>query len=185
MASLSSRRDFLQRSFAAGSAIALAPIASCTTARSTHLDLVLRGGTVVDGTGKAGFVADVGIRGDRIVGIGALGDSDARRVIDASGLVVAPGFVDVHAHSDLRRQPRAQSKLLQGVTLDVAGPDGSSPFPRLATDTSELVADASECESCAAWTAEHGPIAIGIGSYVGHGTVRRLVLGPKLENFLT
>lgn len=179
MTDLPSRRAFLQQSLAAGSAVALAPFAACAGQRTPALDLVLRGGNVVDGTGRPGFVADVGIRQGRIAAIGALGEAAGRRVVDARGLVVAPGFLDVHAHSDLRRQPRAQSKLFQGVTLDVTGPDGGSPFPeRLPTASDDLVATPADCSSCAAWAAEHGPIAIGIGAYVGHGTVRRLVLGP-------
>lgn len=174
------RRTFLRRTLAAGSAAALLPLRACTSAPRAPFDLVLRGGTVVDGTGGAPIVTDVGIRGDRIVAVARLGDADARRVLDVRGRIVAPGFVDAHAHSDLRRQPVAQSKLYQGVTLDVTGPDGGSPFPtRLPSATTELVASAAECASCAAWAAAHPPIAIGIGSYVGHGTVRGLVLGPS------
>ncbi len=173
---LSSRRTFLARSLAAGTSMTLA---SCRLVPQAPLDLILRGGNVVDGTGKKAFVADVGIRGERIAAIGALQDATAARVIDVRGLVVAPGFLDVHAHSDLRRHPRAQSKVFQGVTLDVTGPDGGSPLPKpTAADTSELVTDAAQCSSYRAWAATHGPIAIDIGAYVGHGTVRELVLGP-------
>ncbi|MCA8977672.1 MAG: D-aminoacylase [Planctomycetes bacterium] len=173
-----SRRTFLRHSLATGSALALAPVGGCSLLRSAPLDLVLRGGTVIDGTGKAGFEADVGVRGDRIVAIGKL-DHGAGQVIDARGLIVAPGFVDAHAHTDLRRNPRAQSKLFQGVTMDVTGPDGGSPFPTpLSTTEAATVDDEAACASFAAWADEHGPIAMNIGAYVGHGTVRKLVLGP-------
>ncbi|MFT4844431.1 MAG: N-acyl-D-amino-acid deacylase [Planctomycetota bacterium] len=178
MARTSSRRTFLKQSLIASSAAAMAPLGACrSVAPASQLDLVLRGGTIVDGTGKAGFVADIGMRGDRIVVIGAIPGGD-HRVVDASGLVVAPGFIDVHAHTDLRRQPKGPSKVYQGVTTDITGPDGGSRLPRrLSDDESTLVADAGACASYDAWAAEHGAIAMNIGSYVGHGTVRRLVLG--------
>jgi N-acyl-D-aspartate/D-glutamate deacylase len=94
-------------------------------------DIVVTGGRIVDGTGNPWFRADVGIRGDRIVAVGSLEGADAVRVIDATGLVVAPGFIDLHTHSDgaLVRDGTGQSKVRQGVTLDIAG-ESSSPAPR-------------------------------------------------------
>ncbi len=175
----STRRDFLRSTFVASAATAIAPLSACASSRiSGPFDLVLRSGTVVDGTGRRGFVADVGLRGDRIAAIGDLAGVTAARTIDVSGLVVAPGFVDAHAHSDLRRHPKAQSKLFQGVTLDVTGPDGGSPFPERAAATEAPGDPDRACTDHAAWAAMHGPIAIDIGAYVGHGTVRRHVLGP-------
>ncbi len=64
------------------------------------LDLLIRGGRVVDGTGGAPYVADVGVAGDRIAEIGQLADADAGVVLDVDGLVVTPGFIDIHSHSD-------------------------------------------------------------------------------------
>lgn len=179
MTQLPTRRVFLQQSLAAGSTLAISPLAACSGTRPASFDLLLRGGTVIDGSGKPGFPADVGIRGDRIVAIGAFAEATATRVLDAHGLIVAPGFLDAHAHTDLRRQPRAQSKLFQGVTLDVTGPDGSSAFPvrRDGKDAPPVTAT-SECTSFAAWAAAHGPIGMNIGAYVGHGTLRELALGP-------
>lgn len=165
------RRQFLQHSLAAGSSLALASCTSWGSSR-TSIDVLLRGGSVIDGTGAPARLADVAIRGDRIVQIGNLANTDAARVLDARGLVVAPGFVDVHAHSDLRRNPIAQSKVAQGVTMDVCGPDGGSPFPTSEED------GARACDNRTTWASQHGPIAIDIGSYVGHGTVRSRVLGP-------
>ena len=94
-------------------------------------DLLIRGGRVVDGTGNPWVYADVGIRDGRIVSVGPLAGADATRVIDATGLVVAPGFIDLHTHSDsqLLADGTAQSKVRQGVTLDIAG-ESSSPGPR-------------------------------------------------------
>lgn len=171
------RRTFLRQSVAAGSAAALGPLSACSAhaaiAATEPFDLLLCSGTLVDGSGAPRRVADVGIRGDRVVAIGALAGARTTRRIDATGLVVAPGFVDAHAHTDLRRHPTARSKLHQGVTLDVTGPDGGSPFPEAADAENERA-----CPDFASWAAQHGPIAMDIGAYVGHGTVRERVLGP-------
>ncbi len=93
-------------------------------------DLIIRDGTVVDGSGRPRFAADVGIEGDRIVAVGTLG-SDARRTIDAAGRVVAPGFIDVHSHDDfaLLDRPLCDFKLMQGVTTEVIGNCGFGAAP--------------------------------------------------------
>lgn len=96
------------------------------------LDLVIEGGTVVDGTGAAGFHAAVGVRGDRLwVLRGDVLEVPATRRIDATGLVVAPGFIDVHSHSGLviLAEPRHEPKVHQGVTTEVIGVDGNSYAP--------------------------------------------------------
>jgi N-acyl-D-amino-acid deacylase len=94
------------------------------------LDLAISGGTVVEGTGAAAFAADVGIAGGRIVAVGAV-VQQARRVIDARGLVVAPGFIDVHSHDDMAliRDPRLDFKVMQGVTTEVVGNCGVGVAP--------------------------------------------------------
>ena len=81
-------------------------------------DIIIRGGTVIDGTGKPGYRADVAVRDGRITAIGDLGDAAAAKVLDAAGLAVAPGFIDAHAHSDASflRDSSGASKLYQGVT---------------------------------------------------------------------
>jgi len=82
-------------------------------------DLVIKNGTVVDGTGSAGYRADVAIKGDQIVAVGDVTGETARE-IDASGKIVTPGFIDLHTHSDnsFLIDPHADSKLTQGVTLE-------------------------------------------------------------------
>src|SRR3954469_20667928 len=89
-------------------------------------DVLIRGGRIVDGTGNPWFEGDVAIRGNRISAIGRLGPAaSARRVIEARGLIVAPGFVDIHSHSDipLLEDGNAASKIRQGVTTEVLGED--------------------------------------------------------------
>lgn len=96
-------------------------------------DLIIRGGRVVDGTGAPERRADVGVAGDRVADVGDLSAVRAAREFDAAGLVVAPGFIDAHAHSDayLLLEPDAPSKLSQGVTTEVNGQCGGSAVPRL------------------------------------------------------
>ena len=94
------------------------------------VDLVIRGGTVYDGTGAPGTRADVAVRGDRVVAVGAVAERGAEE-LDARGLAVAPGFVDVHSHDDLAvlLHPEMDFKVLQGVTSDVVGNCGSGVVP--------------------------------------------------------
>ena len=95
------------------------------------LDLILRNGTVFDGTGAAGFRADVGIQGEWIGEIGDLSRTPAHRVLDCTGLYVTPGFIDMHTHSDLDLfvDPKSSPKVRMGVTLEVLGQDGISVAP--------------------------------------------------------
>ncbi|HET7274865.1 MAG TPA: D-aminoacylase [Longimicrobiaceae bacterium] len=98
----------------------------------TPYDILFRGGTVIDGSGSPGFLADVAVSGDRIVAVSRtpIAPELAGRVVDVSGKVVAPGFIDMHAHLDpLLRLPEAGSHVRQGVTTALGGPDGGSPLP--------------------------------------------------------
>ena len=99
--------------------------------QESAFDVILRGGRIVDGTGNPWFVGDVGIRGDRIAAVGQLTAAKARREIDARGLVVAPGFIDMHTHSDqpLIDDGNAESKVREGVTIDVIG-ESTTVAPR-------------------------------------------------------
>jgi len=94
-------------------------------------DTLILNGTIVDGTGKPGYRGDVGIRGKRIEAVGELGKAEARERIDAKGHVVAPGFIDIHTHSDVTvlDDPGAESMVYQGVTTQVVGNCSYSAFP--------------------------------------------------------
>ena len=96
-----------------------------------QLDIIIRGGTVVDGSGRPACTADVGIAGDSIEFIGPLDGAVGKDEIDADGLVVTPGFVDIHSHSDftLLLDPRAQSSVYQGVTTELVGNCGHGCAP--------------------------------------------------------
>src|SRR5262245_62792874 len=95
-------------------------------------DLVIRHAKLVDGTGNPWVYADVAVRGDKIVAVGKVAAGPAKREIDAKGLVVAPGFIDMHSHSDmlLLEDGNAPSKVRQGVTTEVLGEGTSAgPYP--------------------------------------------------------
>lgn len=127
-------------------------------------DLLIRGGTIVDGTGAPGFRGDIAIRGDRIVRVSriSLRTSDAARVIDASGKVVSPGFIDLHAHLEpLLGLSAAESHVRQGVTLALGGPDGGSPLPL-----------APYMDSVA-----KGGVGMNVAYLVGHNAIRQSVMG--------
>ncbi|MBK7834501.1 MAG: D-aminoacylase [Gemmatimonadetes bacterium] len=152
------------------SVLVAVPILSCAAAGLAQgqsgppYDLLIRGGTVVDGTGRARYRADVAVQGDRIARVSTtpIDPTGARRVIDATGRIVAPGFIDLHAHIDpLLRLPAAESHVRQGVTLALGGPDGGSPLPL-----------APYMDS-----AQRAGLGINVAYLVGHNAIRTRVMG--------
>lgn len=93
--------------------------------------MILKGGTVFDGSGSKGFIADVGIEGDRICAVGNLGEAEAGETIDARGRVVCPGFIDTHSHSGIGvlAEPGAPHNIMQGITTCLIGQDGMGAAP--------------------------------------------------------
>jgi N-acyl-D-aspartate/D-glutamate deacylase len=121
------RRLLTRAAIVSGVALLSLALASPAAPQGTF-DLLIRNGLVVDGSGSGGFPADVGIRNGEIVRVGDLSEATAGRTIDASSLVVAPGFIDIHNHSDftLLKEPRCESMIRQGVTTMVLGEGGSA-----------------------------------------------------------
>lgn len=103
---------------------------SATTTPAPEYDLLIKNGRIVDGSGRVGYVADLAINGDRIIRIGNLKNAKAAHVIDARGMVVAPGFIDMLGQSEtyLLIDPRAMSKVMMGVTTEITG-EGESIAP--------------------------------------------------------
>jgi N-acyl-D-amino-acid deacylase len=126
------RRTFLYATGTGISGLAIGCGSSLSISARNQFDLIIKNGTVIDGTGSAGFASDIGIRDGAIRAIGSLGSASADRTIDAAGHLVVPGFVDIHSHTDgsILRLPTADSKLRQGVTTEVGGQDGDSVAPR-------------------------------------------------------
>lgn len=112
-------------------ALVTATLLGSLVSAQDRFDIIIHNGRIIDGTGTPWYEADVAINDDRIVRIGDLSNANAEQVIDASGLVVAPGFIDPHTHAlrGIFDVPNAESALLQGVTTLTEGNDGSSPFP--------------------------------------------------------
>jgi N-acyl-D-amino-acid deacylase len=149
-------------SSAAAASLAIALAASGAGAEDPRFDLVLRDARVVDGSGNPWFRADVGVRGDRIVAVGA-GLAPGRREVEVAGRIVAPGFIDTHSHfrEGIAKDRTARCALSQGVTTLLEGPDGSSPLP-----LRDFLASLETLRP-----------AVNLGSLVGHGSIREKVMG--------
>lgn len=158
----------------------VAAMAACGCANQAFardFDLLIRGGTVIDGSGAARRTADVGVIGDTIAGVGNLAASRGKTEIKAHGLVVAPGFIDMHSHAsgengldskDLRRRA-AQNFVAQGITSAAINPDGRQP--------------ASLIEQRRGY--EKNGIGLNVALFNGHNSIRATVLGPKPERAAT
>ncbi|HLG17103.1 MAG TPA: amidohydrolase family protein [Blastocatellia bacterium] len=132
-------------------------------AQSPAYDLIIRNGRIIDGTGNPWFRGDIAVQGDRVVAIGNLAGATARRVIDAKGLIVAPGLIDIHTHArrGIFDVPTAENYVRQGATTLIEGNDGSSPLPL--KPFFERVASKQ--------------ISVNFGMFVGQGTIRERVIG--------
>ena len=192
-----SRRLFIEKTLAAGGAAFFAGTGIAAAAENLsgfknfsgftakeQFDAIIANGLVYSGDGKAPIKADVGIAGGRITAIGELGEN-CKEYVDASGMAVSPGFIDIHSHTDtnLFLAPLGDSKIHQGITTDVGGNCGYSPFP---VSDAEYVAKKN--------TLRHGfpfwqnidgfynalrkkTIGINYMSYTGQGDIRNAVVG--------
>jgi N-acyl-D-amino-acid deacylase len=150
--------------------LAIALLAACavptTSGRAPSpsrapFDIILRGGTVLDGTGRPGYRADVGVRGVHIARIGDLSRDSAGTVIDVSGLVVAPGFINIHSHAVPAALPTAANMLRQGVTTEIVNSDGGGPI-----DVAGLLARADSMQ-----------LAVNVGAYAPFNSAWASVVG--------
>lgn len=165
------RRGFIATG--AGSLVALTGAPALVRLQGAH-DLVVRGGTVLDGSGQPGVEADVAMTGDRIAAIGPR-LARGREEIDARGLVVAPGFVDLHSHGDgsIEDDPRMESVVRQGITTIVAGQDGTS---RSEVRGQRTEGAPDRFSAVFDWIDAQRP-AVNVASMIGLGSVRGRVVG--------
>jgi N-acyl-D-amino-acid deacylase len=180
------RRHFIRTTGLASGAAALGLI-HCSSRR---LDYLLTNGFIIDGTGRSSYPADIAIKDGRIAGIGKFSPSDAEKVIDVNGLTVAPGFIDMHSHTETKLlvNPMAESKITQGVTTEMYGMDGDSAAPlseAMRADWAESMQKRYGIDINWTTFAEYFDLmrakghAVNFGSMVGQGTLRDAVIGKS------
>jgi N-acyl-D-amino-acid deacylase len=167
-------------------ALLLFPSTLSAQPKPSTFDVLIKNGTVYDGAGSAPVKADLGIKGDRIVAIGNLRDADARTVIDARGLAVAPGFIKMlsWAGTSLIADYRSQSEIRQGVTTEIFG-EGTSMGPLNAEMKKRMLAQQGDFKFDIPWNTlaeyltymEKRGVAPNVASFIGAGTVRTYVIG--------
>lgn len=131
------------------------------TRRTAPFDVILRGGSVLDGTGRPAVRADIGVMGSRVAKVGDLSRDSGATVIDVSGLMVAPGFINIHSHASPGGLPTAANMLTQGVTTEILYPDGGGPLDIAAQLTA----------------AEGGSLAVNVGAYVPFNSAWANIVG--------
>lgn len=186
-----SRREFIEKTTKAGIMIGFAGGSSQDQINSSarRFDLIIKNGLVVDGLKNKPLESDLGIVADRIEALGSLIQATAETVIDAKGKIVSPGFVDIHTHTDIELliNPKAESKIRQGVTTELSGNCGMSVFPRkkslsqaetMLKEKLGLDFDWTNLEEYHALMQKRGT-AVNHASLVGLGTVRSHVMGDE------
>lgn len=151
-------------------------------------DLLIKNGRIIDGSGAPWFRGDVGIVDEKIRAVGRLKDYNSKQLVDARGLIVSPGFIDAHSHSDLTLlvNGQAESKIRQGVTTEVTGNCGYSPAPVSEKYRDELMAELKEeYDLELSWSSfseyiermKSSKISVNVVPLVGHGALRASVMG--------
>lgn len=184
------RREFIRNSAIIGLPVMLfgVELPGRITSRSRGFDIIIKGGQVIDGSGKKEFLADVGITDGKIIEIGNLNSVDAEILIDAKGLKVVPGFIDIHSHTDtdLIINPKAESKIRQGVTTEITGQDGFSWGPlggpeleRTLKNFKEEYNDELTWRTLGEFLDNFSlrKFSVNLASMVGLGTIREYVIG--------
>jgi len=141
----------------------VAAVRAQDTRTSGTFDIILRHGTIVDGTGLPSYAGDLGIAGDRIAALGDLSGSGATIDIDAAGLFVAPGFLNIHSHAVASALPDAVNMLTQGVTTEIVNADGGGPI-----DIRDQLSRLTD-----------GGLAVNAGAYTGFNSVWAAIVGPS------
>jgi hypothetical protein len=131
------------------------------TPQSPQFDIILRGGTVFDGTGAPGFLGDVGIVGSHIASVGDLKERRAAIELDVKGLYVSPGFINIHSHASVAGLGSAENMLTQGVTTEILNADGAGP-----ADLTPLLS-----------RLDAGPLAVNAGACIGFNAIWTDVVG--------
>ncbi len=155
---------------------------------TNNFDIIIKNGTIIDGSGKIGYKADIGVSGDKIYAIGDLSLKKAKKNIDALGKVISPGFIDIHSHTDteLFVNPFAEGKLRQGITTEISGNCGISPFPLRGEDVNNFHNKLNKrYEINTHWkdiedfyiSLENNGTAVNYVSLVGQGDLRAAVVG--------
>jgi N-acyl-D-amino-acid deacylase len=164
----------------------LLPALPCAQSKQADLDVLIKGGTVYDGTGAAPLKMDVGIKGDRIVAVGDLEPARARTVVDARGLAVAPGFINMLSWSteSLIADGRSQSEIRQGVTTQIMG-EGDSMGPLNERMKKRIISEQKDIKYDIPWTTlseyltylEKRGVSQNVASFIGATTIREYVIG--------
>ncbi|MDD2595219.1 MAG: amidohydrolase family protein [Bacteroidales bacterium] len=180
------RRDFLKTTAIGAAALGIGFYGGRKIGVKQPFETIIKNGVIYTGDGKNPIKGDIGIRDGRIAAIGLLGDG-ADMVIDAKGLAVSPGFIDIHTHTDtnLFDAPKGDSRIFQGITTDIGGNCGDSPFPY--SDAYYASKKDSMRHGYPFWQDIDGfydalrkqGIGINYGSYVGQGQLRSAVIGDN------
>lgn len=160
------KNDYLKTCFSV--LLSLFLLSAC---KKDSYDLIIRGATVIDGSGSKGIVMDIGVRADTISAIGDLSTSVGKEIVEAKGLVLSPGFIDTHSHHGwgLNKQPDGLAVVSQGITTIIVGQDGGSQVP-LSKYFQHLT---------------DSPVAVNIGSYSGHNSIRSIIMGDDFKRKAT
>ena len=180
------RRDFLKASALGAAALGLSGMTGCKVTTRHSFDTIIKNGVIHAGDGKPPIVGDIAIRDGKIAALGKDLGTGAANVVDAGGLVISPGFIDIHTHTDtnLFDAPKGDSRIFQGITTDLGGNCGYCPF--VYSDEAWESRKDRPRHGGPAWRNIDGfyqrltenKIGINYASLVGHGDVREAVVGP-------